>query len=79
MKTVLAEFAVSAGASTAICAGADTSPLLTALITFGVSIITMVGGELIKYLVAYFKNKTKKLELEEKKLEKEEDKDNVNN
>ena len=52
MKTVLAEFAVSAGASTAICAGADTSPLLTALITFGVSIVTMVGGELIKYLVA---------------------------
>ena len=76
MGKAFAEFIVSAGASTAVCTGVDASPLLTALITFGISIISVVGGELIKFLIAYFKNKTTKLEKETRK--EEEDKD-VNN
>lgn len=37
-------------------------PLYTALITFGVSVVTIVGGEIIKWLVAYFKKKTQEIE-----------------
>lgn len=58
---ILTELAVSVGTSTAVATSVDATPLLTALITFGVSIITMVGGEIIKFLVAYFKKKTNDL------------------
>ena len=63
---VLGEVAVASCSSLAICTSVDASPLLTALITFGVSIVTMVGGEIIKFLVAFFKKKTKDLSIEEK-------------
>ena len=65
------EIAVSSVTSGTIAFAVDASPLLTALITFGVSIVTLVGGEIVKYLVAYFKKKTKELTDEEGK-EKEE-------
>lgn len=65
------ELAVSAGSSLAICTSVDASPLLTALITFGVSLVTMVGGELVKYLVAYFKKKREELEKKEEKKKDE--------
>ena len=70
---VLTELAVSTGTSLAVATSVDATPLLTALITFGVSIVTMVGGEIIKFLVAYFKKKTKELnkEDEEKKGDNE--------
>lgn len=42
-------------------------PLYTALITFGVSVVTIVGGEIIKWLVAYFKKKTQEIEGKEGK------------
>lgn len=76
MKETIAEFVVSAGASTAVCTGVDASPLLTAIITFGISIVSIVGGELIKYLIAYFKNKTAKLDKDTKKTEEDKDVDN---
>ena len=57
----------SASVSMGVATSVDASPLLTALITLGVSIVTAVGSELVKYLVAYFKNKTKKLEGTENK------------
>ena len=56
------ELVVSTAGSTIIATSVDASPLLTALITFGVSVITLVGGELIKYLVAFFKKKREELE-----------------
>lgn len=59
------EIAVSSVASGTIAYAVDASPLLTALITFGVSIITLVGGEIVKFLVAYFKKKTQELNVEE--------------
>ena len=59
---LLGEVAIASCSSLAICTSVDASPLLTALITFGVSIVTMVGGELIKYLVALLKKKREDLE-----------------
>lgn len=59
-------------ASLAVSTSVDATPLLTVLITFATTLVTMVGGELIKFLVAYFKKKTK--ELEDKK--EEENKEN---
>ena len=58
----MGELATASGISYAINTGIDASPLISVAITFGVSLITLVGGELIKFLVAYFKNKTKQLE-----------------
>lgn len=68
---VLGELAIASCSSLAICTSVDASPLLTALITFGVSVVTMVGGELIKFLVAFLKKKREDLE---KKEDKEKDK-----
>lgn len=62
---LMGEIAVSTGTSAIITTALDVNPLLTALITFGVSVVTMVGGELIKYLVAFFKKKTKELNEED--------------
>ena len=59
-----AELAVSVAASTSICLGVNAEPLLTALITFGVSIVTIVGGELIKFLVSWLQKKRKDIEKE---------------
>lgn len=64
---LLGEVAIASCSSLAICTSVDASPLLTALITFGVSIVTMVGGELIKYLVALLKKKREDLEKKEDK------------
>lgn len=72
------ELAVSVTSSTAIATSVDASPLLTALITFGVSIVTLVGGELIKFLVAYFKKKTDELEKPKKKGSKKYENENKN-
>lgn len=64
------ELAVSTFTSTLIANAVSTDALLTALITFGVSLVTIVGGELIKFLVAYFQKKTKELN-DDKSKEKE--------
>lgn len=66
---ILGELAVSTATTTAVATSVNAEPLLTALIGLGVSIVTMVGGELVKFLVAYFKKKTKDLNPEEKQEE----------
>lgn len=58
---LMSEIAVSTATTSIISTSVNAEPLLTALIGFGVSIITMVGGELVKFLVAFFKKKTKDL------------------
>ena len=75
MKDTLIKFITGASISTGVCVSADTSPLLTALITFGVTLITVVGSELIKYLTTYLRNKRQKLE-EDTKDETKDDKQN---
>lgn len=60
------ELAVSTGVSTGVCLAVNAEPLLTALITLGVSIVTVVGGELVKFLVAWLQKKTKQVKGEDK-------------
>ena len=72
---LVGEFATGSLSGLAVATSVDATPLLTVLITFATTLITMVGGELIKFLVAYFKKKTKELEgkkEEENKENKEE-------
>lgn len=59
---ITTEIATSTIGSTAICNSINAEPLLTALITFGVSIVTLVGGELVKFLVTFLQKKRKELE-----------------
>lgn len=66
---VLGELAISTATTTAVATSVNAEPLLTALIGLGVSIVTMVGGELVKFLVAFFKKKTKELQETEGKQE----------
>ena len=56
--------------STAIANSINAEPLFTALITFGVSIVTIVGTELIKFLVAYLQKKTNDLNSKKKEGKK---------
>ena len=62
MTSHVIQIITSASTSMAVSTAVDASPLLTALITLGVSIVTAVGAEFVKYAVTYFKSKTKKLE-----------------
>jgi len=55
---ITGELATSVGVSSIVSNAINAEPLLTALITFGVSIITLVGGELIKFLIAFLQRKT---------------------
>lgn len=63
----LSKLSISATSAIIISEVANLNLLWTALITFGTSLITLVGAEVIKFLVAFFKKKTK--DLEEKKEE----------
>ena len=72
MNVVLGEIAVATATTTAVATSVNAEPLITALIGLGVSIVTMVGGELVKFLVAFLKKKTKDLNPEEKQEEKKE-------
>lgn len=67
------QVAVSTIASAGIAMSVNAEPLITALITFGVSIVTLVGTELVKFLVAFIKHKRQKIE-ENIKPENKEDK-----
>lgn len=64
---VLGEVAVATATTSIVATSVNAEPLLTALIGFGVSLITMAGGELVKFLVAFFKKKTKDLQEPEDK------------
>ena len=65
---IASEILVAGTTSTAIATSVNADPLITALIGFGTALVTMVGGEIVKFLVAFFKKKTK--DLEEKKEQK---------
>ena len=62
MNEALVKLGASFGISSAICITENTQPIITAVITFAVSLVSVVGGELIKLLVAYLKNKRTKYE-----------------
>lgn len=69
MTSVLVKLGVAIPTSLIVAESLELNSLWTALVSFGVSIVTIVGGEVIKFLVAYFKKKTDDLE-----NKKEEDK-----
>ena len=74
---ITGELATSVGVSSIVSNAISAEPLLTALITFGVSIVTLVGGELIKFLIAFLQRKTneqKRKDVEDGKEEGKEDK-----
>lgn len=66
MNVPLIEIGVATTASTVVSAAANADMLLTAIITFGISLVTVVGGELIKTLVAYLKKKREDIEGKDK-------------
>lgn len=76
MNEALVKLGASFGISSAICISENTQPIITAVITFAVSLVSVVGGELIKLLVAYLKNKRSKYETTEKVEDKKEDENN---
>ena len=64
---VASELTVSTATSTGICLAVNAEPLLTALITLGVSLVTVVGGKLVEFLVAWLQKKTKDIKEEDTK------------
>lgn len=71
MNTTLIEVGVSTGASMGVAMAVNAEPLLTALITLGVSLVTVVGTELVKFLTAWLKKKREDIEKEDKQDGKE--------
>lgn len=67
MNGFLAKLGIATTSAIIISEAVNLNYLWTALITFATSLVTLAGGELIKFLVAYFKKKTKDLEKEEEK------------
>ena len=61
------EIALATITTSVVATSINAEPLITALIGFGVSLVTMVGGELVKFLVAFFKKKTKDITGEDEK------------
>ena len=64
-----AEVAVSGLTTTVVATAVNAEPLLTALLGFGTALVTVVGGKLIEFLVAWLKKKTDNINKEEKKDE----------
>ena len=62
LTSVVVETTIASTSGMIISSAVNVDPLLTALITLGTSLVTIVGAELVKFLVAYLKNKTTKLE-----------------
>lgn len=62
MNSTVVQIGVSTATSAAVAMSANLEPLYTALITLAISIVTAVGTELVKYLVALIKSKREKLE-----------------
>ena len=67
----ISKLGLAFGTSTILAESLSLEPLWTALLTFGVSVVTLVGGEIIKWLVAYFKKKTHDIEEQDNNEHKE--------
>ena len=66
----LIEIGIATISTTVVATNVNADTLITALIGLGVSIVTVVGGELVKFLVAFIKSKTKKYQDETKEEDK---------
>ena len=72
MNSILIETAVAGTTTSIIATTMNAEPLVTALIGFGTALVTMAGGELIKFLVALLKKKTDDLNKDTPKDKEEE-------
>lgn len=59
---VAGEIVASTAVTSVVATSVNADPLLTALIGFGTSLVTLVGSELIKFLIAWFKKKRENIE-----------------
>ena len=71
----VAEVAVASTASLAVATGVSAEPLLTALISLGISLVTVVGGELVKFLYNLIHKKNKELEDKDSKAVEDKNKE----
>lgn len=69
MNHVLSKIGISFGVSVAVNENVSVEPLLTALITLGVSVITVLSVEGVAWLRAWLKNKRAKEESRKKEYE----------
>lgn len=67
MISTMVELGIATATTTAVAYSVNAEPLLTALIGFGISLVTVVGGEVVKFLVAFIRNKTNKYKDTDKK------------
>lgn len=74
MKDFLIKTGVIVTTATATSEVANLDYLWTALITLGIALITNVGTEVVKFLVAFFKKKTEDIEGKDKPKDKKEKK-----
>lgn len=66
----LIEIGIATISTTVVATNVNADTLITALIGLGVSIVTVVGGEFVKFLVAFIRSKTKKYQDETKEEDK---------
>lgn len=67
MNNLLAKLGTAFGASVVVTEAVNLQPLWTALITFAVSILSVLTVEGVSWLKQFFKSKKAKSEAEEKK------------
>lgn len=65
----LAEVAVSSVTASAISDAVSMDNLTTALITLAISVVTVVGGELVKFMVKWIRSKEEDLDEQDKEDE----------
>lgn len=69
MNTTGLEVGISATASTGICLAVNAEPLLSAIISLGVAIVTILATEGTKLLATWLQSKRKKIEEQDKENE----------
>ena len=69
MDKLFTKLGISFGVSVAVAENVNLQPLWTALITFAVSVLTVLTVEGVAWLRAWFQKKRAKEEAEEKKYE----------
>ena len=73
MNNLLAKLGTAFGASVVVTEAVNLQPLYTALITFAVSILSVLTVEGVAWLKQFFKSKKAKSEAEEKKYTQSQD------
>lgn len=73
MNKVFSELVLAGSTSLVVTESVSLEPLWNALITFAISILTVLSAEGIMFMRKWFEKKTKRLEQDENKNEEKED------